>query len=72
MNFHKFPKAQRELAEIEAAEQKRRAELANINYELSNAARVEATPGQISETKEEGAPHETQTKEKTRGAKKKT
>ena len=65
MNFHKFPKAQRELAEIEAAEQKRRAE-------LSNAARVEATPGQISETKEEGAPQETQTKEKTRGAKKKT
>ena len=51
MNFHKFPKAQRELAD---------------------AARVEATPGQISETKEEGAPQETQTKEKTRGAKKKT
>ena len=71
MNIHRFPKAQRELAEIEATEQKRRADLANIGYELSNATRVEATPGQASETKEKGAPQESQTKEKTRGAKKK-
>lgn len=71
MNLHRFPKAQRELADIEAVEQKRRSELANISYELPNATRVEATPGQTSETKEEGTPQEDQAKEKTRGTKKK-
>ncbi len=71
MNLHRFPKAQRELANIEAAEQKRRRELANIGYELPNITRVEATPGQTSETKEEGTPQEAQAKEKTRGSKKK-
>ncbi len=71
MNFHRFPKAQHELAEIEAAEQKRRSDLANISYELSNATRVEATSGQAPKAKEERAPQEAQTKEKTRGTKKK-
>lgn len=57
MKIYNFPKAERELAIIEATAHKRRSNLADVKYELPDATRVDAEAGQTASATE------TQTKE---------